>query len=82
MMHQDLNLREEERSQVTENTMSHVENSGLFLKTNMKNKDSCELQNTVLLFLQDDFEKEKEKGRLKGCVPERERGEYHVRRPL
>lgn len=82
MTHQDLNLREEERSQVTENSMSHVENSGLFLKTNMKKKkkNSCEQQNTVYLFLQDDFEKEK--GRLKGCVPERETGEYRAGRPL
>lgn len=30
VMHQDRNLREEERSQVTENTMSHIENSDLF----------------------------------------------------
>lgn len=38
VMHQDRNLREEKRSQVTKNTMSHVENSGLFLNTNMKKK--------------------------------------------
>lgn len=45
-----------------------------------KKMDSCEQQNTVYLFLQDDFEKEK--GKLKGCVPKRETGEYHVSRPL
>ena len=45
-----------------------------------KKMDSCEQQHTIYLFLQDDFEKEK--GKLKGCVPERETEEYHVRRPL
>lgn len=80
-MHQDRNLREEERSQVTENTMSHIENSDLFSQSQHEKKmDSCEQQNTVYLFLQDDFEKEK--GKLKGCVPKRETGEYHVSRPL
>lgn len=64
VMHQDRNLREEERSQVTENTMSHIENSDLFSQNqHEKKKDSCEQQNTVYLFLQDDFEKRKRKAK-------------------
>lgn len=33
--------------------------------------DRCKQQNTVYLFLQDDFEKNK-KGKKKDCMPERE----------